>query len=418
MVQKPESLPPADAGSRCWGRHFSDEEIREARESRRLLTLELETSRVCNLQCIYCYSEAGRRPANEDSLLVDQSVGLYVVCDGAGGKLGGRVASQMVCRALHQHAAYFSNQVGRQIDDRAQAAVDELIRMVHQQIAETQQASAELSDMATTVAMAVHRGCDLLLSHVCDSRIYLFRDSELHQLTRDHSLENFAKDNPGFRRQAHHSPKALVRAVGMKRAQVVPDHSRLELQQNDLTLICSDGLSDSVPPWVLREILLGIDCLSLDDLADGLVRSALSHGSMDNVSVVLLHASDRNETSAAPPTAIFEMSARNTTEPTLAAGWLVVTQGPKKGQIVPVEGSTVLGADPSCRIVLTDGYVSARHSEVLRTQHGFLLRDLGSTNGTYINNIKLAPEEEVSLVDGDLIRAGTTEMMFKCHEFE
>lgn len=56
------------SGNRYWGRHFSDDEIRQARDQGRLLTMELETSRVCNLACVYCYSDAGRRSQNELTL--------------------------------------------------------------------------------------------------------------------------------------------------------------------------------------------------------------------------------------------------------------------------------------------------------------------------------------------------------------
>lgn len=72
-----------DLDKKRWGRHFSDEEIAEARDNGRLLTMELETSHICNLRCIYCYSNAGRKLQNELTLdeiydAIDQGADLGV----------------------------------------------------------------------------------------------------------------------------------------------------------------------------------------------------------------------------------------------------------------------------------------------------------------------------------------------------
>ena len=72
-----------DLGKKRWGRHFSDEEIADARDNGRLLTMELETSHICNLRCIYCYSNAGKKLQNELTLdemfdVIDQGIALGV----------------------------------------------------------------------------------------------------------------------------------------------------------------------------------------------------------------------------------------------------------------------------------------------------------------------------------------------------
>ncbi|NQU41936.1 radical SAM protein, partial [bacterium] len=57
-----------DLNKKRWGRHFTDEEIAFARDNGRLLTMEIETSHICNLRCIYCYNGSGRKLRNELSL--------------------------------------------------------------------------------------------------------------------------------------------------------------------------------------------------------------------------------------------------------------------------------------------------------------------------------------------------------------
>lgn len=78
MNKKPLLSP-----EKVYGLHFTPEEIREAVAGNRLLTLDLETSRQCNLKCIYCYSDAGRKMENELTLdeirnVIDQAVALGV----------------------------------------------------------------------------------------------------------------------------------------------------------------------------------------------------------------------------------------------------------------------------------------------------------------------------------------------------
>jgi hypothetical protein len=164
-------------------------------------------------------------------------------------------------------------------------------------------------------------------------------------------------------------------------------------------LINTDGLSDSVPEQTIRELLATVPRQSEEAAAEALTRSAVNHGGMDNVSVIVLHAAA--ETPEEP-------SAKH-----VVLGWLAFLDGPRR--VVPLEASTLIGADPGCKIALREDHVSARHAEVVRTEHGFQVRDLGSTNGTFINNVQV---KEAWLVDGDMLRVGRRELVFKCHRIE
>ena len=151
----------------------------------------------------------------------------------------------------------------------------------------------------------------------------------------------------------------------------------------------------------------------MEEVSKSLVRAALNHGSMDNVSLILLHATDRPP--EGPRTAVFDMvdtaDSRN-----LILGWIVFLDEPHKGRVVPLDASIVVGAEPGCKVKLAEDFISARHAEILRTQHGFVLRDLGSTNGTFINDVKVV--DPYGLVDGDRVRMGRTEMIFKSYAQE
>ena len=98
-------------------------------------------------------------------------------------------------------------------------------------------------------------------------------------------------------------------------------------------------------------------------------------------------------------------------------GWLVVLSGAQRGTVFPLrEEKTQIGGDPACQVRLTDEGISDAHARLLsETAAGFsrhILVDLDSTNGTYLNERERRVERE-EIVDGDLLRLGETELIFK-----
>ncbi len=99
-------------------------------------------------------------------------------------------------------------------------------------------------------------------------------------------------------------------------------------------------------------------------------------------------------------------------------GWLVALTGKHKGEDFRIrEGKNVVGSAPTCDIVLTDEHVSSRHASINYIVRGdervFVLHDLDSTNGTYLNDSE-EPVYHEELVDNDTITFGTTKCKFKC----
>jgi len=91
--------------------------------------------------------------------------------------------------------------------------------------------------------------------------------------------------------------------------------------------------------------------------------------------------------------------------------WLVPLDGPNMGRLFEVVGRVLIGAGEGCTIRLDDPSISGRHAEiVLGPQNRFRMTDLGSRNGTYLNDRQVTSEE---LVDGDNIRMGRTTFRFK-----
>lgn len=92
-------------------------------------------------------------------------------------------------------------------------------------------------------------------------------------------------------------------------------------------------------------------------------------------------------------------------------GWLVAVNGPLKGHDFRIrDGKNVIGTAADTDIVLTDQYMSARHAVIRHEEGMFVIVDLDSTNGTYVNDLRVSKEE---LIDNDRVRVGRTELRFK-----
>src|SRR2546423_588521 len=131
------------------------------------------------------------REKNEDSMLIDPTIGLFVVCDGMGGHVGGQVASQLAVATI--------SEVIRSVTAPAPDEPDKLvtsIKAANQAVFNKAKADPSLHNMGTTV-VAIREDGDLIhLCHVGDSRIYRLRQDKLVQVTRAHSPINFYEGKP------------------------------------------------------------------------------------------------------------------------------------------------------------------------------------------------------------------------------
>jgi PPM family protein phosphatase len=223
------------------------------------------------------------REKNEDSMLIDPAIGLYVVCDGMGGHVGGQVASQLAVATIAE-TLRAQSPLGPGDEDILQTA----IQRANQAVFNKAKADPNLHNMGTTV-VGIRVDNDLVhLCHVGDSRIYRLRQGTLEQVTRDHSLINLYEDNPELAaRFGPPNSNVIVRAVGL-RDSVEVDHRCIAMEPADLYLLCCDGLTDMVDDWMLREMLADGSQGSLEECVDALVRAALSNGGVDNTTAVVL----------------------------------------------------------------------------------------------------------------------------------
>lgn len=90
-----------------------------------------------------------------------------------------------------------------------------------------------------------------------------------------------------------------------------------------------------------------------------------------------------------------------------AVGHLAVTTGPLKGTTIPLGSAPVLiGRSPTCTLVIDDDYCSARHCRVFPDGGEWMVEDLGSTNGTFLDNQRV--DDPMPFKRGDKLRLGAT----------
>lgn len=238
------------------------------------------------------------RDHNEDSFLVDKKLNLYVVADGMGGHAAGEVASSMACRVIRdalvaerQPLVEFEQGTGnttrKDVLRLIEASIQEACSSVHQEGLNDETKRG----MGTTVDALMIIGTRGFIGHVGDSRIYLYRQGSVHQLTEDHSLINELLKRGRLTREQIDKVQyknAVTRAVGVY-ASVEVDVFDFDVLPGDRFLLCSDGLSgyleDSEIPKLFEEI-------PLEDLSQHFVDLANERGGKDNITAVVVRIPD------------------------------------------------------------------------------------------------------------------------------
>lgn len=240
------------------------------------------------------------RTANEDSFLVTDDV--VAVADGMGGHLAGEVASADTVDVLRAAAGSGS------VEDLV-AAVHRANRRINERAAE----DAGLRGMGTTVCVAGLVRYDgesqVAVLNVGDSRVYLFADGELEQLTDDHSLvETLLREGRITTEEAETHPQrnVITRALGVE-ALVVVDAWLLAPCDGDRLLLCSDGLFGELPKDRIAEILGEGD--DPEVTARRLAAEADAAGGRDNITAVVVDLVD----TGSPPAPIHGRSRRIST---------------------------------------------------------------------------------------------------------
>lgn len=221
------------------------------------------------------------RQNNEDAL-INYDNSLLGVADGMGGHLAGEVASNILKTTFIDE---YKNQENLPLDFLINS-----IKIANHEIFKKASTNEEYRGMGSTISISLIKDMILSWAHVGDSRIYLYRDKVLKQITEDHSfyseiIKQKKELTTDFNKKD--SKHILTRAVGVSYS-VKIDSGNLKLKPKDTILICTDGLSDYLKDEEITKILESID----ENKANTLVKKALEEGSRDNITVIVVEIND------------------------------------------------------------------------------------------------------------------------------
>lgn len=249
---------------------LSTEELARFEETDDDLTAPAESSQddlptVALPMRVYRLDEAGRthvgrqRSHNEDTFFAETQLqrldgpsgnhlkvkGLYVLCDGMGGHSGGEVASSLAVETLR---TYWTDHWQTELPD--EATVKEAILQANQAIFDKNDVENRAGNarMGTTLVMVLIVDSQVVVAHVGDSRLYSLTRQGLSQITTDHEVGQREINRGVEPAIAYARPDAyqLTQALGPRgNNEVNPTITTLQLSQDTLFLLCSDGMSDN-----------------------------------------------------------------------------------------------------------------------------------------------------------------------------
>ena len=242
---------------------------------------------------VYSKTDIGlQREENQDTVwseMLSETACAAVLCDGMGGEQSGGLASQMAVDIISKRIKEsFSEMMNR---NSVRNLLITAVVAANSIVYETAQKDIDRSVMGTTcVAAIVFGGCAYIVN-VGDSRAYhLFSSEEdecIRQVTRDHShVRELIERGEITEEQAKTHPKRnkITRAIGAE-SNVTPDYFELDLNDGDMLMLCSDGLSSYGDDMDILDICFEV---KREDCVDALIRYANNNGGHDNVSVALI----------------------------------------------------------------------------------------------------------------------------------
>lgn len=236
------------------------------------------------------------RKINEDALLCETELGLFVVADGMGGHNAGEVASSLAIEAVRTFIVRSRDDDGFTwpfgVDPKQSYNANLLttsIKLANRQVFKVSESRNEYTGMGTTLVAALVENNVLTYASVGDSRIYAFHDNALEQITRDDSWVAMIRDrDPAFDQSllAQHPMRHVLTNVVGAREHSEPVVAQRILKDGEKVLLCTDGLHGGIDDQAIRGLLASDS--SVAATAQRLVDAALKGNGTDNITALLI----------------------------------------------------------------------------------------------------------------------------------
>ena len=237
---------------------------------------------------VYAQTHIGLvRENNQDAVeygVLNDTTQYAVVCDGMGGANGGNIASKIAVELIGSRIRDAYREGTGQVSP--EHLLTSAMATANVGVYDRAQKDEVLSGMGTTVVAVITAGTTAYISHVGDSRLYLYRNGELTQVTRDHSVvQELIESGQITEEEARSHPRKnyITRALGVK-SEEYGESDELSLYPGDRLLLCTDGLTNEVNKAEMEHLLT----LPMEEATQSLIRAALDGGGMDNITVALM----------------------------------------------------------------------------------------------------------------------------------
>lgn len=242
---------------------------------------------------VFAGTDIGKaREMNQDYYYVSKNldeIKLCVLADGMGGYTGGEIASNMAVTSVKSYIYNNYSKTKLEIDSVINLLKD-ATQYANMVVYEKTRQIAELEEMGTTLEIALIIEDKIYISHIGDSRVYKIKNGQIKQITKDHSyVENLIKDGKLTREEAKFHPQKniLTKALGCT-AFVEPDLLVEKIEENDIILICSDGLTNMLSDEEIMKIIKE----NPESPNKELILAANKAGGTDNITVIIIQNED------------------------------------------------------------------------------------------------------------------------------
>ncbi|MBR5128985.1 MAG: Stp1/IreP family PP2C-type Ser/Thr phosphatase [Firmicutes bacterium] len=234
-----------------------------------------------------------KRSNNEDACFVLPMENIFLVADGVGGGNAGEIASRTT---VSEFANYITNNPIENVTNKYAVVnyFQDCIDKVNTKIYEMAIRYTENKGMATTLSALYSKSGLAYIANVGDSRVYLYRDGALVQVTEDHTYVNTLV-KAGIisveEAKTHEKKNIITKAVGADKT-IEPDFFQVEIMKDDIFVLCTDGLYDEVCEEDIINVLN--KDLSMSEVCDELIDLANNNGGNDNITVISLKVTEED----------------------------------------------------------------------------------------------------------------------------
>lgn len=227
------------------------------------------------------------RKVNQDYVYINnEPIGsldnLYIVADGVGGHKAGEIASESAID-------FFEQFIYETEDDEVLDLLVSALAYANEQVFKLSRSSKQYENMGTTLLAATIKDNRIFIAHVGDCRLYGIRNNKIAQMTSDHTYAmDLFKAGLISREEAENSKDSnvLTRALGTEKS-VKADALFCDVYEDDIFVMCSDGLSDMITDDEILKIASNKE-ITTDQKVDCLIQRANDNGGKDNIAVIII----------------------------------------------------------------------------------------------------------------------------------